>query len=75
MQGGIRGCVQAIWKGGAMTDTNNDGNPNLGKNRFIFASAGAVLTGLVGAAVAGGAGALVGALLGGLVGYNILKRL
>jgi ABC-type xylose transport system permease subunit len=58
-----------------MTNTNNDGNPNLGKNRYIFAGAGAVLTGLAGAAVAGGVGAVVGVLLGGLVGYNLLKRL
>jgi NAD(P)H-hydrate repair Nnr-like enzyme with NAD(P)H-hydrate dehydratase domain len=61
-----------------MTNASNDDNqnldPNLGKNRYIFAGAGAVLTGVVGAAIAGGAGALVGVLLGGLLGYNMLKR-
>jgi outer membrane lipoprotein SlyB len=54
---------------------SDDDNPALAKNRYIFAGAGAVLTGVAGAAFAGGAGALIGALLGGLLGYNLIKRL
>ncbi len=63
-----------------MSNTNdnrakNESNPDFGKNRYLFAGAGAALTGVAGAAIAGGAGALVGVLLGGLLGYNLLKRL
>ncbi len=54
--------------------TSSDDNPNFGKNRYVFAGAGAVLAGLAGAGIAGVAGALAGAVLGGLVGYNMLKR-
>lgn len=61
---------QAIRKG-----SSDGGNLNFGKNRYIFAGAGAVLGGLLGVGIAGVTTALVGAALGGLLGYNLLKRI
>lgn len=50
-------------------------NPNLAKNKYIFAGVGAVLGGLTGAAIGGGLIVLIGAGVGGLLGYNALRRL
>jgi hypothetical protein len=66
-------AVKRTGREAAMTD--NGGNLNFGKNRYIFAGAGAVLGGLLGVGIAGVTTALVGAALGGLLGYNLLKRI
>jgi outer membrane lipoprotein SlyB len=52
-----------------------DGNPELDKNKHIFAAVGAVLGGVTGVAIGGGLITLIGAGIGGLLGYNALKRL
>jgi osmotically inducible lipoprotein OsmB len=57
-----------------MADDDHD-NPTIQKNKYIFASVGAVLGGLTGVAVGGAIAAVVGVGLGGLLGYNLLKRL
>jgi outer membrane lipoprotein SlyB len=54
--------------------TNDDRNPNLMKNRYVFGLTGASLAGLTGASIVGPVGAIVGAVLGFLVGFNMLKR-
>jgi uncharacterized protein YcfJ len=55
--------------------TNDDRNSTLRKNRYIFASAGAVLGVAAGAGMGSLAAALVGAVLGGVLGYHLLTRL
>lgn len=57
-----------------MTDDDQN-NPTVQKNKYIFAGVGAVLGGLTGVAIAGPVAAIVGIGLGGLLGYNMLKRL
>jgi len=54
--------------------TNDDRDSTLRKNRYIFASAGAVL-GVAAGAGMGLAAALVGAVLGGVLGYHLLTRI
>jgi osmotically inducible lipoprotein OsmB len=55
--------------------SNNVDIPNLKKNQYIFAGVGAVLGGLVGAAIAGVATAAAGVVLGGLIGHQLLSRI
>jgi uncharacterized membrane protein len=55
--------------------TNDDRNSTLRKNRYIFASAGAVLGVAAGAGMGSLAAALVGAVLGGALGYHLLTRI
>ena len=57
-----------------MTDDDQN-NPTIQKNKYIFAGVGAVLGGLTGVAIGGAVAAIVGVGLGGLLGYNMLKRL
>ena len=55
--------------------TNDERNSTLRKNRYIFASAGAVLGVATGAAAGSLAVGLVGAVLGGMLGYHLLSRI
>ena len=55
--------------------TNDDRDSTLRKNRYIFASAGAVLGVAAGAGMGSLAAALVGAVLGGVLGYHLLTRI
>ena len=69
-----KAAAQPFQAKGASPMTNDDRNPNLMKNRYVFGLTGASLAGLTGASIVGPVGAIVGAILGFLVGFNMLKR-
>jgi hypothetical protein len=78
LSGGCRdieklGALQNILRTVAMASLK-EGNSTLRKNRYIFASAGAVL-GVAAAGMGSLAAALVGAVLGGVLGYHLLTRI
>ncbi len=58
-----------------MSNTGQNPTPQNKANHYLFAGAGAVLGGIMGAGVAGVATAVAGVVLGGVLGYNLLKRL
>ena len=55
--------------------TNDDPNSRLRKNRYIFASAGAVLGVALGLGMASLTAVVIGGALGGFLGYHLTDRI
>ncbi|HXY59670.1 MAG TPA: hypothetical protein VEH76_13950 [Methylocystis sp.] len=54
--------------------TNEDPNSRLRKNRYIFATAGAILGVAMGLGMASLTAVVVGGALGGFLGYHLMDR-
>jgi uncharacterized membrane protein len=55
--------------------TNDDRNSTLRKNRYIFATAGAVLGVAMGLGMGSLVAVLLGGVIGGFLGYHLMDRI